>query len=122
MNLEQWLQFRREGRLAAMPLGMQTAVGASGDEIVCNDKLENGYGNGHEHGYGYGDGWEYLDGDGDGDGDDGCGGDGYANGAGYANGNGASTGTGTGNVYRYEAGNSINSISRITQRFYEANP
>lgn len=32
MNLEQWLQLRREGRLSAMPLGMQAAMAAFGDE------------------------------------------------------------------------------------------
>lgn len=31
MNLEQWLRARREGILAAMPLGMNVAMGACGD-------------------------------------------------------------------------------------------
>lgn len=62
MNLEQWLQLRREGRLAAMPLGMRMAMSAFGD--MCSIGIYNyddlGQGSGWsfpENGCGYGDGF-----------------------------------------------------------------
>lgn len=80
MNIETWLQLRREGRLSTMPFGMQTAFASCGDIYLSFYIGENGSGNGGairyyssadnslvETGHGIGDGLFSKD-DGNGDG------------------------------------------------------
>lgn len=85
MNLERWLQLRREGRMAAMPLGMPTAMAACGNlreisYISHAIRKSNGFGfldggglgDGYNKGiatiHGDGNGWGFMDGSGFGDG------------------------------------------------------
>ena len=46
MNIERWLQARREGRLSAIPLGMLAAMTSSSDENAPFDMFLDGHGNG----------------------------------------------------------------------------
>lgn len=119
MNLERWLQLRREGRLSAMPLGMRVAMASCGDTAVPFDMFSDGF--------------RALNGDGDGNGFiavDGVGygygygdeiGNGHGGGDGYVDGQGGGFIILHGNKKVYNNGNIIN-IRIITQRFHEANP
>lgn len=109
MNLDRWLQLRREGRLSIMPLGMRTAMAAFGDQWSVFDMFVSGNGGG----YG-GEGGGYIRRFGDGFGN--------THGDGYGNGHGAMAGHGVGDggLHEDKDGNSLE-ISRITQRFHKAN-
>ena len=70
MNINQWLLARREGRLSALPLGMEVSMASFCDVSTVSYRNGSGYGNtyGYGHGYGNGEGYRYGEGEGHGDG------------------------------------------------------
>lgn len=101
MNLERWLQLRREGLLAPSPLGMGLSSASFCDKCILSYGNGNGDGNNNDYDY------EEKDGNGDGFGDESK----YPDGSGYI----FRDGNGSG---QYDFGSIGPSL---TQRFYEAN-